>query len=282
MVDTNKRAATPDIEDNQQLSFMHLFIQGNDAGKVSLEYFNPKESSLTTSLALDYNGGHSFSQPGINQTVNADQVNQYNSKGAGRFTDGNINETGEGTRNDVTKGDINNESGGTAYSGSQMSIGGSKGGGASILHDTVYTVAKKDIVATVEGSEFSEIQGDNIRSTTGNKYDIVSKGEYGIHVQGGNMDVNVQKSKFKVFSGNHLMLESLTRIQLKVGDCGIIIEPDHIYILGGGVSIQSSAGKDIVVESKNNLGLLSDVDIIERAKGSIEVKAGGTIDFKKG
>lgn len=240
MADTNRRAVTFDLEKEKQLRFPFFFQSQNDAGKVTMEYFDPQKPQLQTSFSLDYNGSHSGSQPGINQSVSSVQNNQYNSKGMGTFTDGNINQTGEGTRNDVTKGDTSSESGGTAYSGSQKSIGGSKEGGASILHDTVYTIAKKDIVETIEGNEFSEIQGDNIRSTTGNKYDIVSEGEYGIHVQSGNMDVNVQSGKFKLFAGNEIILESAVKLTIKVGSSEIVVEPAQITVKSSQVKFEKA------------------------------------------
>jgi hypothetical protein len=136
----------------------------------------------------------------------------------------------------------------------------------------VYQSSKGDIIKEHTGNDHSSYEGDKVTSIKGNHVNMIQEGDYSLHVQAGNYDAQVE-TKGRLKFGNDLLIESDTKITLKVGDCAIIIEPDQIYILGGAVAIQSSDGKDIVIESKRNLGLLSDEDTIATSKGVTEIKS---------
>jgi hypothetical protein len=71
---------------------------------------------------------------------------------------------------------------------------------------------------------------DRITTVNDNEILQVASGDCATHVQSGNYDTKV-KEKYKVFSGDDLLIQSATKITLRVGNSSIVIEPDHIYII---------------------------------------------------
>ena len=75
----------------------------------------------------------------------------------------------------------------------------------------------------------SSTNGDHISTVIGTYYHTVV-GEHGVNVQKGNSDTKINDGEYKVFSKGNFLLESETRIQLKVGASLITIEPSKITI----------------------------------------------------
>jgi uncharacterized protein (DUF2345 family) len=119
-----------------------------------------------------------------------------------------------------------------------------------------------------------------VTTVDGNYKTKVTAGEYQIMVDGGNMDTKVKK-KYQLKADNTIYIESLTYIQLKVGESVILIKPNGISIsTQGGDGIQLITGKtgNILIDSENgNVGLAAE-------KGPIFVKGltGVTIKSKSG
>ena len=76
--------------------------------------------------------------------------------------------------------------------------------------------------------EYSE--GDHISSTKGNKYTMVKEGDYGVHVQDKNIDFQADSGKARIKTGSDILIESDTKITLKVGGSSIVITPSNITI----------------------------------------------------
>lgn len=58
----------------------------------------------------------------------------------------------------------------------------------------------------VTGSKNCSVEGDCFHSTGESKYDIVKNGEYGINVQSGNMDVQVDSGKARISTAQEILL----------------------------------------------------------------------------
>lgn len=87
-----------------------------------------------------------------------------------------------------------------------------------------------DTVNEHSGHWHESFEKDRVTNVNLNNILMVSEGDCSTHVQSGNYDAKV-KEKYKVFSGNDLLIQSATKITLRVGNSSIVIEPDHIYII---------------------------------------------------
>ena len=58
----------------------------------------------------------------------------------------------------------------------------------------------------VTGSKNFSVEGDSFHSTGESRYDIVKNGEYGINVQSGNMDVQLDSGKARISAAQEILL----------------------------------------------------------------------------
>ena len=58
----------------------------------------------------------------------------------------------------------------------------------------------------VTGSKNFSVEGDSFHSTGESRYDIVKNGEYGINVQSGNMDVQLDSGKARISTAQEILL----------------------------------------------------------------------------
>lgn len=93
-----------------------------------------------------------------------------------------------------------------------------------------YRVSSGDHTQEHSGHYHQSFGKDNVQAVSGNKITIVENGDNAMHVQSGNWDTHIAK-KARFYSGDDILIESETKITLKVGNSRIIIEPDHIQII---------------------------------------------------
>lgn len=178
----------------------------------------------------------------------------YNSGGSSKTTDGHQDSAAleaKGSSRENFAGDKGSAAKGQQYKGAgETSIDGSKDGGYSNHNGDTYSTTTGNRISEHTGNTASHHEGAKTQSVTGNKHNSV-KGEYGIHVQGGNMDIKVDSGKFQVKSDAVLTIESVAEIILKVGGSTVTITPS-------GITIKTTSG-----------------DIITDAGGSTKIQKGG-------
>jgi hypothetical protein len=91
-----------------------------------------------------------------------------------------------------------------------------------------YDIKNGDSTDTVKGDKNQTVEGDNVESNNGSKLVIVGD-EYGVNVQGGNFDQHVN-GKTAIYSESDLLIESATKITIKVGSSTIVITDSAIDI----------------------------------------------------
>jgi hypothetical protein len=91
-------------------------------------------------------------------------------------------------------------------------------------------MSEGDHIQEYSGHYHESFEKDNVKTVSGNKIAIVETGDNAMHVQSGNWDTHVAE-KSRLYSGNDILIESGTKITLKVGNSRIIIEPNHIQII---------------------------------------------------
>lgn len=85
------------------------------------------------------------------------------------------------------------------------------------------------------GDLFESIEGDSVLAVSGNRMLMIEKGDHAVHVQQGNHDTHVAE-KGRLYFGNDLLIESATKITLKVGSSTIVITPSNIEVIANGKS----------------------------------------------
>lgn len=223
---------------------LHLKIQHPEFPKASCEETLYSDGSY---IHKEYND----KLKGLTSTL-SHHSRGYNSGGNSRQVDGNDDSSNEATKRTVTAGDIGNETGGTKYSGSagQTIIGSGKdyirrlAKGAQDIKFTENASPGGDSISNYAGDTHENFEGDHIRSVNGNKYTMVKNGDYGVHVQDKNIDFKSDGGKAQIKTGSDIIIESDSKITLKVGSSSIVITPKGITINSTG-DININSDKDV-------------------------------------
>lgn len=205
-------------------------------GKKIVSYDNPNKPNEAWEYTFGHGGDYRTNQIDENfkglTTELKHQCHSYISEGCSEQNDGHNDKNKELTDNDNTKGDKQSASGKTSMEGSEKKISAtSQGSFNAATEGNSYEFVKGDRLSNREGSEYSSIEGDEVKSVTGSKIQIVQEGEFQTHVQSGNMDTRVEAGKTKIYSSDEIILESQTKITLKVGSSTIVIDGSSITIV---------------------------------------------------
>jgi uncharacterized Fe-S cluster protein YjdI len=221
--------------------YPYLYQEQTLCGELFSRYNNPEKPNESYTSQFNADGSYKTRQISDQYkgliTALAHEVRKYIGGGSSEQVDGNKDTNTESTSNENVRGEKSSGVGENNYAGAKKNIGGTSQG--SFINDTngtTYKTSKGDVVSSHVGSHYESLEGDNVKAITGNKIDIINEGEHQVHVQGGNMDTRVESGKYKIYSGDEMIITSATKITLKVGSSEIIID-------NGEITIKSSAVK---------------------------------------
>ena len=80
-----------------------------------------------------------------------------------------------------------------------------------------------------EGNWHEGFKKDHVEAVAKNKITMVEGGDYALHVQKGSSDIHIAE-KGRIYSGSDMLIESASKITIKVGDSTITITPSNITI----------------------------------------------------
>ena len=205
-------------------------------GKSETNYANPNAPNDASSEIIQHDG--SFETKEISAQKNGllnrlyHNVRDYIAGGSSQNTDGQIDISGQSNQRTNIKQDNGVSVGGEHYQGvGGKVISGSKD--PTFNHNTngdTFTTSSGNVVSQHDGHSHESFNGDKIQQVSGNKHTIIESGECGLHVQGGNLDYQVDGGKLRLKSGLDLIITSDTTITLKVGASVIVISPNKITI----------------------------------------------------
>jgi hypothetical protein len=165
-----------------------------------------------------------------NTNLNVGNQFNYVADGLSNQTDGHIDENGMSTKRSNCMGDVG-ESGKknyTVYTGGRVT---------AVQNDVkiVYAASGSFSGVGTFGDQVNEHSGnwheafekDHVQAVKGNKITMVEGGDYALHVQSGNYDAHIQQ-KGRIYSESDLLLESASKITLKVGASTIVITAGSI------------------------------------------------------
>lgn len=186
------------------------------------------DGSNKTNLALDSkDNGVSYSLENHGLSYNLGGKSNTSEGGADNRNRIENNNT-EGGKQTSAGGGIGTASGGPIV---QASAGGCASGvcGASLADN--YRYVSGDNTVRYEGSEYIHRDGNSMTTMGGSKYEVVKDGEWGLHVQSGNWDIQVDAGQGRLFVQQPLLVESPTMITFKVGGSTITMEPGKITLV---------------------------------------------------
>lgn len=251
MVDTNKKLPehgwdTEEIVPKYGTTYGKQDILGNH----SYYYANPSDAENYSYQKYDVTGSYETLQKDgdkneIRTSLKTGEIRGYNAGGVSTQTDGHNDVNIESTSRRTVKGDDASSAKRSfkMYQTGQIeSVGG---------YSEKFTVGKKNSpLATTknfvgtDGDEVHEHAGnrheafekDYVQAVSGNKLTMVENGDYGIHVQTGNYDTHIAE-KGRIYTENDLLIESGTKIVLKVGNSTIEILPSKVTIISDRIDL---------------------------------------------
>lgn len=235
MVAFNKKL--PIKNPNKELRYPFFSSEIDDTGYQKIKVNDPEAPDESCTITQTHNGGFQSSHvdndvKGLDVGLSPGRGASYSGGGYNRHTGGHSEDTGENTKHSKYEGDTGHESGGDGYKGyAGSTFEGQKGD--SFNHTSEgkkYSTSSGDIITEHTGDKHDSTEGDVVNSITGNKVQMVKDGEYAIHVQSGNMDTQIDNGKHRIKAGNDILIESDTKITLKVGSSTIVIDSSSVTI----------------------------------------------------
>lgn len=216
-------------------TYPNLHVSQDAAGNQILKSLEPGKEAYFEVMASGSYYGHAADGSKVEAVVG--KTHGYHGDGHSQTIDGFADQKVSGSMRSNSDGSRSSETAGDSYSG---------GGGHQVTGsgDSQVSHSSGDVLATTEGNHTTQhdgnvhhsMNGDMVNQITGNKHEIIT-GEWGLNNQGGNMDVQVDAGKMRLFAGNDILVESATNIILKVGGSTITITPSGIVIKASKVDI---------------------------------------------
>ena len=206
-----------------------------DHAQQILKSLEPGSESLFHVLPTGNYSGYGPDGAEVNVTVG--KQHKYNADGHSATTDGHQDSKVSGTKRDTTKGGHHAETAGNQYTaGGGTKIESTKDSQINQSEGDGFHVTEGNMVTDHTGSVNHNYTGDLVQQVTGNKVDMI-KGEYGVNVSDGNYDIQIDGGKARMWASDDILIESTTKITLKVGGSTIVIEPSVITIKSAKVDI---------------------------------------------
>jgi hypothetical protein len=173
------------------------------------------------------------------KSLSAGHSHHYTTKGSTSTTDLNSHDKIGGS----TVSHVSNDSFTEHYNDSMKAIGGNHikaVGGTHFLHATAKTEMSSTgdwVTDHNDGHHHHNVDGDHVHYIGGTKYERIG-GEKGVYIPQGNYDVQVDQGKYRLSTGSDILIQSGTKITLKVGSSTIVMEPGHITITSGKIDFK--------------------------------------------
>ena len=233
MAPYNPNQAHPKID--YKGTYPNLHVTTRPDGSQEIRSMEPGKEA---SFIIHPDGSYTGQGPdGQSVSVTTGKSHTYNADGTSSTTDGHSDSKVSGTSRSTTEGGSHSET-----AGNQSSAGG----GASIsgtLDSQINTSAGGDGFQTTEGNIVTDhtgnvnhnITGDSVEQITGNKIEMVT-GEYGMNLQGGNLDIQLDAGKARLKAASDILIDSDTKITLKVGATTFVLDTNSITITSAAIN----------------------------------------------
>lgn len=211
---------------------LHVF---QDHAQQILKSLEPGKESLFHVLPTGNYTGHG--PDGAEVSVTVGKQHSYNADGTSQTTDGHSDSKTSGTKRDATAGGHHSETAGNKYEGGGgTKIESTKDSQINHSDGDGFQVTEGNLITDHTGSVNHNYTGDLVEQVTGHKVNMIN-GEYGVHISSGNYDMQLDDGKARLRASNDILIESDTKITLKVGESTITITSSNITIKSARVDI---------------------------------------------
>lgn len=247
----------PKIDYEGEYPNLHV-TQGAD-GHQRIRSLEPgKESYFSVEPTGNYTG---YGPQGQRVSVAVGKTHDYVGDGSSSTIDGHADQKVGSTMRTNVDGGVSREVGGSSYEGvGEVAISGSLDSriDASVGGDG-FQITEGNIVTDHTGDVNHNITGTYVNQVTEDRADIIGR-DFAINVQGGSMDTQVDGGKVRIRATQDILIESDTKITLKVGGSYMEITPSKIVVYAAGsvvVAGESAAGiyaaeGTVTMSGKNN------------------------------
>ena len=198
----------------------------NEPDKNSSQELTPSGSYKTIHQDADKKEVISKLHPG--------ETRDYVAGGRSEHTDGHKDMSIESTFREVITGDHNFQGGRNGYLGyAENLISGAKNEFKGIMgasESKSYSTSQGDVVEEHSGNFHVSYEQDFISAIKSNMITMVNEGDYALNIQAGNYDAQIAQ-KARIYASNDILIESATKITLKVGSSSIVVTPANVTII---------------------------------------------------
>lgn len=245
MADYDPNQKHPKIDYEGEYPNLHV-TQGVDGHQLIRSLEPGKESFFQVEPTGNYTG---YGPQGQRVSVAVGKTHDYVAGGSSSTVDGHADVKVGSTMRTNVDGGMEQEIGGSVYEGAGgVVISGSLDSkvDASVGGDGFH-VTEGNIVTDHTGDVNHNVSGSLVQQVTGDRADMVGS-DWAISVQGGSLDAQVDSGKVRVKAAQDILIESDTKITLKVGGSYMEMTPNKIVIYTPG---------QVVVASKGEAGIYS-------------------------
>jgi type VI secretion system secreted protein VgrG len=216
-------------------TYPNLWVTQRADGSQEIRSLEPGQESFFVVQPTGNYTGHGPDGAEIKVTVG--KQHSYNADGTSQTTDGHTDTKISGSNRSSIAGSDHSETAGNKYSGGGgVCVVGTKGSQITHSDGDVFHVSEGNIVTDHTGSVNHNYTGDFVDQVNGNKVNMI-KGEYGVNISEGNYDMQIDAGKARMWASDDILIESTSKITLKVGGSTIVIEPSVITIKSAKVDI---------------------------------------------
>lgn len=245
MTDHNKKLPSPPSA-GKKLKYPYYTVTQDVNGGKSVDSRVPGDANLVYSEKYSPTGSYeSFEydeeRGEIKTSLNVGDTRSYTSGGSSVNVDGSMDQTVNSSMRTNVVGDVSNESGRNRTEIVKGQTIQGRGGpiitrGKPGSNNVSYNSSGGHVVNEHTGNHHESFKGDKVVAVTKNHVMMVNEGDHAVHVQSGNYDTKV-KGKTRLYSEDELIIESGTKITLKVGGSTVIITSSGIDIDGNRIDL---------------------------------------------
>lgn len=223
------------------------YIKGyrNLLGGHHFTFYNPEAPEKASSQTLDATGSyetrqHDDSKKEIITKLQPGEVRDYTSGGTSTHNDGHTDTRGMSTDRQVVDGDQGLQVGRNKYAsvaGTNIETAreSAKNIGFGASESRNFEMSAGDEVSEHSGNKHVGYEKDYVISVKKNLIQMINEGDYAQHVQAGNWDTHV-KQKVRFYADDDILIESATKITIKVGESYVILTPGRVDVIADGHS----------------------------------------------
>jgi hypothetical protein len=215
-------------------TYPNMWVTQRADGSQEIRSLDPGNESYFEIQPTGNYTGHGPDGAEIKVTVG--KQHSYNADGTSQTTDGHNDTKISGSNRTAIAGSDHSETAGNIYEGGAgVRVMGTQGSQITHSDGDIFHVSEGNIITDHTGSVNHNYTGDFVDQVNGNKMNMI-KGEYGINISEGNFDTQIDAGKARVYAVDDILIESGTKITLKVGTSTIVITASSIQIMAQGGS----------------------------------------------